>query len=95
MKIISGNEFMLSMRDLAGFLGISPQAVHKIIKEGQIETSLIGNKLHISSGGVRTILTNKGYNYTKQTIHLPFTHQFLVKLWVAKQTTLIRLKKIL
>lgn len=66
----NGSEFMLSMRDLAQFLKISPQSVHKLINEKELKTFLIGNKLYLPSSSVRSTLLAKGYTYHKKVISI-------------------------
>ena len=56
--------FMISLRDLALFLNVSPQSIHKTLKQSNLISILHSNKTFLPPSTVRRILESKGYSYS-------------------------------
>lgn len=86
MNNINNLDFMITMRDLAKLIRCSAQALHKIIKENNVPTLFIGNKLYVTPKGTREILTKRGFKYHSQIIVIE-----MLKGGVGKTSTAINL----
>ena len=78
----TSNDFMIQMRDLASFLGITVQTLHKQIKTNGLEGVLITNRTYLPPEVVRKIFSLRNLSYKSMTASFQ-----MLKGGVAKTTT--------
>jgi chromosome partitioning protein len=61
-------DYLVSLRELNQVIGVTPQGLHHIIKNGGIDTLVRKNKKLLSPENVRKLFLDKGYDYPKEVI---------------------------
>lgn len=61
-------DYSITPPELKDLLGVSVQAIHKIIKSQHIATKFSSRKHHILSASTRQILTARGFTYPNQVV---------------------------